>query len=104
MTTTSAASGAIDSPADTILYYAFAGSAGQAITFTVTVAPSPLTTVRWGSAPAAKTTVPPSGTVSLVDGGPIGVCTLVGGICSVTTSSMPVGSHLVTATYSGDSR
>ncbi|MGW2005710.1 Ig-like domain-containing protein, partial [Streptomyces tubercidicus] len=64
---------------------------GQPVTFTATVAPSP---------PGPGT---PTGTVTFViSGGPTLTAPLVGGTASVTTSSLSVGSHTVTATYSGD--
>ncbi len=45
----------------------------------------------------------PTGSVSLFDGGTqIGTGTLAAGIASFTTSSLAVGSHSLTAQYSGD--
>ena len=54
---------------------------------------------------AAKVTgLSPSGSVSLFDGGIlIGTGTVAAGIASFTTSSLAVGSHSLTAQYSGDS-
>jgi hypothetical protein len=47
---------------------------------------------------------PPDGdTVQFVAGGKVlGSATLTGGIAQLTTSAIPVGSHAVMATYSGD--
>ena len=46
----------------------------------------------------------PTGTVSFMDGtASLGTGTLNGGVATITTSSLPVGSHAVTAIYSGDS-
>lgn len=65
--------------------------AGQAVTFTATVAPV---------APAAGY---PSGSVAFSDGGsPIGQAALSGGTASFTTSTLGPGSHVITAAYSGD--
>lgn len=61
---------------------------GQAVTFTASVTSSGGT---------------PSGTVTFMDGSSIlGSATLNGGIASMTTSSLTVGSHSVTAVYGGD--
>jgi titin len=64
-------------------------SYGQSVTFTATVSSSGGT---------------PSGTVQFYDNGsPLGgPQTLSGGSASVTTSSLSVGSHTITAQYSGD--
>ncbi|WP_316785175.1 Ig-like domain repeat protein [Streptomyces sasae] len=44
----------------------------------------------------------PTGTVSFFDGAtPLGSAPLVGGVATLTTSSLAVGSHPLTATYSG---
>ncbi|WP_234326845.1 beta strand repeat-containing protein [Streptomyces sp. NRRL S-337] len=65
---------------------------GEPVTLTATVAPV---------SPGAGT---PTGTVTfVVTGGPTLTGTLVGGTASVSTSAIPVGTHTVTATYSGDS-
>jgi Big-like domain-containing protein len=59
---------------------------GQSVTFTATVLPSVAT-----------------GTVQFVDGSnSLGTATLSGGRASVSTSSLAVGSHSITATYGGD--
>lgn len=45
----------------------------------------------------------PTGTVTFMDGiASLGTGTLNGGVATITTSSLPVGSHAVTAIYSGD--
>ncbi len=66
---------------------------GQSVTFTATVAP------------VSPATATPTGTVTFKDGATIiGTAqTLSGGMASVTTSSLAVASHTITATYSGDS-
>ncbi|MFK4145116.1 beta strand repeat-containing protein, partial [Streptomyces sp. NPDC004065] len=64
---------------------------GQPKTLTATVTPVP---------PGAGT---PTGTVDFYDGATlIGTATLTGGTATLTTSSLAVGSHPLTATYSGD--
>jgi Bacterial Ig-like domain (group 3)/Autotransporter beta-domain/IPT/TIG domain len=63
-------------------------SAGQAVTFTATVAGAGGT---------------PTGTVAFLDNGsPIGTGTLASGIATFTTSILSVGSHTITASYGGD--
>lgn len=61
---------------------------GQQVTFTATVSPSS----------------GPTGTVQFFDGGnPLGAAvTLSGGTASITTSTLAVGTHFITAGYSGD--
>ena len=60
---------------------------GQAVTFTATVTPSAAT-----------------GTVSFFDGATqIAIETMSGGVAAFTTSALTVGSHPITAVYSGDS-
>src|ERR1700761_2896843 len=45
----------------------------------------------------------PTGTVTFLDGGAqMGIAALAGGRASFTTSSLTVGSHSITAKYSGD--
>jgi hypothetical protein len=45
----------------------------------------------------------PTGTVSFLDGtAPLGPGTLSGGVATLTTSSLAVGTHSITAVYSGD--
>ncbi|MFE2750353.1 Ig-like domain-containing protein, partial [Streptomyces scopuliridis] len=64
---------------------------GEAKTLTATVAAVP---------PGAGT---PTGTVSFFDGATLlGTGTLSGGVATFTTSALSVGSHLLTAVYSGD--
>ncbi|MGD0735468.1 MAG: Ig-like domain repeat protein [Terracidiphilus sp.] len=63
---------------------------GQPVTFTATVS---------AIAPASGT---PTGLVTFLDGGsPIGSGTLSGGVATFTTSSLSVGNHTITASYSG---
>ena len=60
---------------------------GQNVTFTATVSP-----------------VSASGTVSFTfDTGPTVLATLSGGSATYITNTLPTGSHIITATYSGDS-
>jgi YD repeat-containing protein len=64
---------------------------GQSVTFTATVAVT---------APGAGS---PTGSVSFfVDGTAIGNGSLSGGTASISTSSLAVGAHSITATYNGD--
>ncbi|HZV06696.1 MAG TPA: Ig-like domain repeat protein [Gemmataceae bacterium] len=64
---------------------------GQSVTFTATVSVV---------SPGAGT---PSGTVTFEDGSTtLGTGTLSGGVATFTTSSLTVGSHTITAVYSGD--
>lgn len=64
---------------------------GQSVTFTATVA---------ASAPGAGT---PTGTITFFLGlNPLGNATLVGGVATLDTTSLPVGSNAVTASYEGD--
>jgi hypothetical protein len=63
---------------------------GQAVTFTATVSPSP------GNGT-------PTGSVAFYDGSTsLGMATLSGKKATVTTTTLPVGSHTITAVYSGD--
>jgi len=63
---------------------------GQAVTFAASVT----------AAPAAGI---PTGTVTFNDGGTaLGTVPLANGLASFTTSTLVVGSHLITASYSGD--
>jgi hypothetical protein len=63
----------------------------QLVTFTVTVAPV---------APAAGT---PSGTADIYDGATLlNTCALVNGVCTYQTNALIVGSHAMSAVYSGD--
>ena len=67
---------------------------GQPVTFTATVSP------------VAPGTGTPTGTVSFFDGANpiscIAAGTLVSGVATCTTSSLPVASHTITASYPGD--
>jgi len=64
---------------------------GQSVTLTATVAPV---------SPGAGT---PTGTVQFFNGTTsLGTETLASGVATLTTSSLPVGSDSITATYSGD--
>jgi hypothetical protein len=64
---------------------------GQSVTFTATVA---------ATAPGSGT---PTGTVTFNDGAStIGTGTLSGGVATLTTSSLALGSHTITAVYTGD--
>jgi Big-like domain-containing protein len=63
---------------------------GQAVTFA-------------GSVTAAPAAGIPTGTVSFFDGGTaLGAVPLANGLASLTVSTLTVGSHLITASYSGD--
>jgi hypothetical protein len=60
---------------------------GQQVTFTATISP-----------PSG-----PTGTVTFLDGvNSLGIVALSGGTASVTTSALAVGTHFITASYSGD--
>jgi hypothetical protein len=62
---------------------------GQSVTFTATVTPSGPGT--------------PTGTVTFNDGAtPLGTSPVVGGTASFSTSTLSVGTHAITAVYSGD--
>lgn len=64
---------------------------GQTVTFTATVA---------AAAPGAGT---PTGNVTFLDGStPLGTATLVNGQASFSVSNLTVGTHAITAAYSGD--
>ncbi len=64
---------------------------GQPLTFTATVAAS------------GSSTGTPTGTVTFLDGGvSIGTGTLAGGTATFATSSLALGAHSITASYSGD--
>jgi hypothetical protein len=68
-------------------------SSGQNVTFTATVAPS----LTFPGQPA------PTGTVVFDDGQTaIGSASLVSGTATFTTSSLTIGTHTITAVYSGD--
>ena len=97
----------------------FAGSVSTATDFTVTVAPLPTVTQTGNNGPVAfgaplglgaLVTAPggglPSGTVTFIEGGvvlgtaPIGV--YGAGVAVMQVSNLPVGTHTIVATYSGD--
>ncbi len=66
---------------------------GQAVTLTATVA---------ANAPGSGT---PTGSVDFFDtttNTDLGSATLTGGVATLPTSALPLGSHVITATYSGD--
>jgi hypothetical protein len=63
---------------------------GQSVTFTAKVLP-------------ASGTGTPTGTVAFTDGSNTVTKTLSGGVATLTTSALNVGTHSITATYSGDS-
>ena len=92
----------------------FAASASATLTQTIvrnattvvlasSVAPSVFgETVRL-RATVTSTTGVPTGTIAFLDAGAtIGACTLAGGVCDLTTATLAVGSHPLTATYAGD--
>jgi len=61
----------------------------QSVTFTATVAP--------------QATGIPTGTVTFLDGATqLGASTLSGGVATLSTSSLALGTHSITATYNGD--
>lgn len=65
---------------------------GQAVTFSSSVT----------AAPAAGI---PTGTVTFFDGGTaLGTSQVVNGLASISVSTLTVGSHLITSSYSGDAR
>jgi hypothetical protein len=56
------------------------------------------------TATASSTLRTPTGTVTFLDGtASLGTIALTGGVATLTTSSLAVGSHSITAVYSGDS-
>jgi len=64
---------------------------GQPVTLTATVTPV---------APATGT---PTGTVTFIDtGNQLGTVTLLGGVATFTTGTLSVGTHAISASYSGD--
>jgi hypothetical protein len=91
-----------------------AGTAGTSNTATITVQAlgtstslvSSLNPSSFGQSVTFKATVTgnsPTGTVTFLDGSTqIGSASLVSGIASFTTSSLTVGTHSITAKYSGD--
>lgn len=76
---------------------------GQSVTFTATVSPS----APAGTAALLTANGLPTGTVDFKDGGTsISGCasqTLASGVATCTTSGLSVGSHPITAVYSGNS-
>jgi hypothetical protein len=68
---------------------ATAAAPGQNVTLTATVAPA--------------TSGTPTGTVSFFDNGnPLGTATLTNGIATYSTTTLPLGTNAITASYSGD--
>jgi hypothetical protein len=66
---------------------------GQAVTFTATVSP------------AAGTSITPLGTVTFVVDGVAGQpAPLSGGMATLTTTTLPAGTHTITAIYNGNAR
>ncbi len=94
----------------------FATSTSAPVTETVVVAPttttieSSVSTAGLGdpvvlTATITSTTSGASGTVTFAaDGTPIGSGPLTGDTATITTSTLAVGSHVLTATYAGDTR
>lgn len=86
---------------------ASAAAPPAAKSFTVTVAPA---STVWSQAVKLTASITPrgggaprGGTVTfLVDGTPIGTAPATTRVTSLTTRALPVGTHAVTATYSGD--
>ena len=95
----------------------YAGSTATAIT--VTVGKDPVGTALLGASPNPSTSgtsvtftatlsttpygIEPTGTVKFYSGGAfIGSGTLSSGVATFATSSLPVGTHTITATYQGD--
>jgi len=69
---------------------------GQPVTFTATAS---------NSNGAGGTGVTPTGTVNFYDNGSttaLGTCTLSSGACTMITSTLTVGTHVITASYGGD--
>jgi hypothetical protein len=55
------------------------------------------------TATVSSATGSPTGTVTFLDGStPLGAATLAGGVATLTTSGLAVGSHTITAVYGGD--
>jgi hypothetical protein len=79
-----------------------------ATTTTVTAAPNPSVFGQAVTLSATVSAIPPgsgtpTGTVSFFDGATLlGTATLVGGVAIFTTSALAVGTHSITAVYSGD--
>jgi hypothetical protein len=90
----------------------FVASTSSVLTETVNLAPttvtlkSSLNPARSGKSVTFTATVRPksaTGTVTFMDGStPLGIETLASGVVKYTTSSLSVGSHAITAIYSGD--
>ena len=65
---------------------------GQSVTFTATI-----------TSTSGGTTATPTGTVTFSDGGTsLGSIQLAGGVATLSTSSLALGNHSITAQYSGD--
>ncbi len=66
-------------------------TAGQTVTFTASIAP------------AATITAPPTGTVTFFDGTTaLATVDVAGGVATFSTAALSVGTHSITAVYSGD--
>jgi large repetitive protein len=91
MLVAAAPAAAADDTSTAVVSSANPSAFGQTVTFTATVSTS-------ATPPPA-----PTGTVTfLADGNLIATTTLSGGTASASTSSLGVGSHVITATYNGD--
>jgi hypothetical protein len=93
-----------------VLALLFTGGAASAITTTTTTVTSSLNPAAAGQVVQFSATVTPgapgtpTGTVTFTADGftNLGSATLSGGVASVTTSFLSIGSHSIVATYSGD--
>jgi sugar lactone lactonase YvrE len=75
----------------------------SAVSLTSSVSPVLITNSITLTATVSITAGAPTGSVSFLDGTTlIGQGTLIGDVATLTTSSLSVGSHSITATYSGD--
>jgi hypothetical protein len=84
-------------------------AAGNVVNTTVTLTPSPNPAVLGQQVTFTATVNPasgsntPTGTVTFTEGATtLGTSTLEGGMCDFNTSSLPLGSDTITATYGGD--
>jgi hypothetical protein len=97
-------------PTDTATYQSVSkvisftvNQASPAIALSSSVNPVLSTNPTTVSATASSPLGTPTGTVSFLDGTtPLGQGTLSGGVATLTTSSLSVGTHTITAVYSGD--
>lgn len=72
-------------------------------TLSLTTTPNPASSGQPVTISAHVAPTSASGSVTLTDGGElVGACTLAQGTCTVTSRSLLVGEHTLTATYSGD--